>query len=95
MMPDREAAAASERGAELSERARTIGVIGWCSFLAAAGATMVCFAFVDPEALRGGDSPQWWADRMTIYALGFFLFWLTGAAASALALYLARPRSEA
>lgn len=75
---------------ELSARSRAAGVVLWCSFLAAAAATMVCFAFVDPEALRVGDAPRWWSDRPTIYALGFFLLWLTAAGSSALTLYLLR-----
>lgn len=75
---------------ELGARSRAAGIVLWCAFLAAAAATMVCFAFVDPEALRSGDAPAWWSDRPTIYALGFFLFWLTAAGSSALTLYLLR-----
>lgn len=80
----------AEHGRELGARARAAGIVLWCAFLAAAAATMVCFAFLDPEALRIGDAPGWWSDRPTIYALGFFLFWLTAAGSSALTLYLLR-----
>lgn len=79
-----------ESARELGARSRAAGIVLWCAFLAAATATMVCFAFVDPDALRIGDAPGWWSDRPTIYALGFFLFWLTAAGSSALTLYLLR-----
>ena len=79
----------SER-ADLAPRTRVLGLIVWCSFLAAAVATMVCFAYVDPEiALTGQGAPSWWT-RRTVYAAGFFAFWLACAAASALTLYMTR-----
>jgi hypothetical protein len=73
---------------ELSPRRRAIGLILWCSFLAAAIATMICFAYVDPEsALTGEGVPGWWT-RRTVYAAGFFFFWAAAAGASALTLYM-------
>ena len=69
--------------AELSPRARTLGVVVWCSFLAASGATMVLFAFFDPEM-------PWLGDRRTTYALGFFFFWAVAACSAALTMYMAR-----
>ncbi|MEJ1961656.1 MAG: hypothetical protein WDO56_08980 [Gammaproteobacteria bacterium] len=80
--PEREAA-------ELSPRARTIGVVVWCSFLAAAVGTMLLFAFLDPGAVQHGALPSWWTDRHTVYALGFFFFWLIGACSAALTIYMA------
>jgi hypothetical protein len=62
----------------------------WCSFLTAAAATMVCFAFVDPDALAHGAAPSWWTGRSKIYALGFFALWATAVGASALTLFVAR-----
>jgi len=70
---------------------RHIGVLLWCSFLAACVAAMVAFALVDPDAMRGqGEAPHWWTTRMTVYALGFFFFWIVAALSSALTLYMVR-----
>jgi hypothetical protein len=74
---------------ELTPRGRTIGVVAWCSFLAAAGATTVLFAFLDPAALQQGDVPSWWTSRHTVYAFGFFFFWAVAACAAALTIYMA------
>jgi hypothetical protein len=76
----------------LTRAARIAVIIGWSAFLAAAVATMICFAFVDPDALAAGAPPVWWGSRMHVYALGFFFFWLVGMAAAALSWSLARPR---
>ena len=76
---------------ELGQRARSIAAIFWSAFLAAAFATMLCFAFVDPEALRDGNAPAWWDTRLHIYAVGFFFFWLVGLVAAALCWQLSRP----
>ena len=76
-------------------RTRVLGVIGWSGFLAAALATMICFAFVDPQDLADGHPPAWWSSRIHVYALGFFLFWLTGITAAGLAWYLAHPARRA
>jgi hypothetical protein len=77
---------------ELNRCQRDCLVIGWCSFLVAAVATMVFFAFVDPPALGDIMEPPFAVDRMTGYAIGFFCFWLLGAAAAALTVYLIRTR---
>lgn len=78
---------------ELGERARAAGAIFWSSFLAAALATMLCFAFLDPDAVGAGELPSWWTTRRAVYALGFFFFWLTGLVAAGLCWQLARgPR---
>ena len=76
---------------ELGERGRATGAIVWSSFLAAALGTMLCFAFLDPQAVSEGILPQWWTTRRAVYALGFFLFWLIGLVAAALCWQLARP----
>lgn len=75
---------------ELAAPARTAGIIAWSAFLSAAVATMLCFAFVDPEALAAGDPPAWWTTRMRVYTFGFFFFWLVGCVAAALSCFLAR-----
>jgi len=82
---------------ELSPSARTVGVVAWCSFLAAAGATTLMFAVLDPSAFQKGEVPEWWTNRHTVYALGFFFFWLVAACSAALALYMAhtdKPQSN-
>jgi len=61
---------------ELTRRQRDVFVIGWCSFLSAAVATMLFFAFVDPLALADITEPPLPVDRMGGYALGFFFFWV-------------------
>jgi hypothetical protein len=76
----------------LSRTQRDVFVVGWCSFLSAAVATMVFFAFVDPLALAEITEPPLPVDRMSGYALGFFCFWLLAAASAALTVYLIRTR---
>jgi fructose-specific phosphotransferase system IIC component len=69
---------------ELGSRARSVAVVAWSAFLAAALATMLCFAFIDPLALSAGEVPEWWTSRLHVYAVGFFFFWLIGFVAAAL-----------
>lgn len=76
--------------AELHPRARNVALVAWCSFLAAALATMFCFAWLDPQMLARGDTPAWWTTREKVYAVGFFFLWIATALASALTLYMAR-----
>ena len=77
---------------DLSRGQRDAFVIGWCSFLTAAVATLVFFAFVDPLALGDVMEPPLAVDRMTGYALGFFFFWMLAAASALLTVYLIRSR---
>jgi len=81
-----------EPARDLSRRQRDVFVIGWCSFLVAAVATMVFFAFVDPLALADIAEPPLPVDRMSGYALGFFFFWLLAGASATLTVYLIRTR---
>ncbi len=80
----------TDRAPELGQRARSVGAIFWSAFLAAALATMLCFAFIDPEAFRNGEPPGWWSTRLHVYALGFFFFWLIGLVSAALCWQLSR-----
>jgi hypothetical protein len=75
---------------DLRAGVRAAAVVIWSAFLSAAAATMLCFAFVDPQALAMGDPPPWWTSRLRIYAIGFFFFWLIGLAAAGCSSYLAR-----
>jgi len=81
-----------EPAREPSRMQRDVFVIGWCSFLCAAVATMFFFAFVDPLALADITEPPLPVDRMTGYALGFFFFWILAAASATLTVYLIRTR---
>lgn len=73
-----------------SQRAQDIAAVAWPSFLVAAMATMLFFAFIDPTVLQEATFPSWDLGRMTGYALGFFFFWGIAFASSALTLFLAR-----
>jgi hypothetical protein len=77
---------------ELNRLQRDVFIVGWCSFLVAAVATMVFFAFVDPLALADITEPPLAVDRMTGYAIGFFFFWVVAAASAVLVVYLIRTR---
>jgi hypothetical protein len=81
---------ADNSAAGLGDRGRALGVIAWSAFLAAALATMLCFALVDPLAIAAGDTPGWLTDRLHVYAIGFFFFWSIGLVAAALCWQLAR-----
>lgn len=74
----------------LSPRSRSVAVAVWSGFLAAAVATMVCFAFIDPQAFEAGALPAWWGGRMQVYAIGFLFFFGIATAAAAIAVYLMR-----
>jgi hypothetical protein len=79
-------------GHELSRVQRDCFVIGWCSFLVAAIATMVFFAYVDPLELGDIMQPPLAVERMTGYAIGFFFFWILSAGSAVLTVYLIRSR---
>lgn len=73
-----------------SGRAQAIAAVLWPSFLVAAMATMLFFAFVDPADLQDAMSLPLANTPMTGYALGFFFFWLITGTASAVSVYLLR-----
>ena len=72
-------------------RVQIVGAILWPSFFAAGVATMVFFAFIDPLELRDISFIQWDISRSFGYSVGFFMFWLATAAASAFTWVLLRP----
>jgi hypothetical protein len=72
-------------------RTRVAGAIVWSGFLSAALATMVCFAFLDPDAMVAGEPPHWWSSRPRVYAIGFFFFWGIGCIAAGSSWLLSRP----
>lgn len=74
--------------------AQRLGAILWPSFFAASVATMVCFAMIDPLALRDLSFPAMEISRETGYAIGFFAFWAATAASSLFTWILLRPASR-
>jgi hypothetical protein len=75
---------------DLPRLARDVGVVAWCSFLAAGVGTMTLFAFVDPAQIPLEAVPAIWQNRLALYAIGFFLCWTMSALAAALTLYMVR-----
>lgn len=73
-----------------SRGAQAIAAILWPSFLAAGLATMLFFAFVDPESLRDTMVDSLDFGRMSGYGLGFFFFWLVTLVSSAISVFLLR-----
>ncbi len=73
-----------------------VGLVLWPSFLASCVASLLFFAAVDPALLKDAG-PRLFAglDRQTGYALGFIFFWVIGALASALSVYLIRTERPA
>jgi hypothetical protein len=74
--------------------AQRVGAILWPSFFAAAVATMVFFAFIDPQDLREISFVEWEIGRQLGYSIGFFMFWLATAASSLFTWVLLRPASR-
>lgn len=69
-------------------QAQVIAAVLWTSFLAAALATMLFFAFVDPVDMEHAMRLPMEHTRMTGYGIGFFFFWLITGVSSALSVYL-------
>ena len=61
----------------------------WPSFLVAAAAEMVLFAFVDPgEIFLFGRPVE--LSRTATYSIGFFFLWAVAAVSSGISIYLAQ-----
>lgn len=73
-----------------SPRAQVLAAVLWPSLLAASFATMLFFAFVDPELLHEGVGTDIENSRMAVYGLTFFFFWMVTALSSAVSAYLIR-----
>lgn len=71
-----------------SRRAQAVAAVLWPSFLAAAFATMLFFAFVDPADMEHAIRMPMEHTRMTGYGLGFFFFWLVTLLSSGVSVYL-------
>jgi hypothetical protein len=70
-----------------------IAWIFWPAFLVACAMEFVFFALFDPSDLTLFGGPLE-ASRMTIYSVGFFVFWTMGAASSFLTCFLQRSPWE-
>lgn len=77
---------------DLRPLARAVGAVLWPSFFAAGVATSVCFALVDPFALRDISFPMLEISRELGYTIGFFVFWLLTASASSFTAWLMWPQ---
>lgn len=71
-----------------------VGAILWPSFFAAAVATVVLFAFVDPLLLRDLSFPELEISRQGGYTIAFFMFWAATASSSLFTWILLRPASR-
>jgi hypothetical protein len=72
-----------------------VGLVSWCSFLAAGVASMLFFAAVDPQLLRDAG-PRIFDNlsREAGYALGFFFCWALAASAAGLSVYMVRSTGQ-
>ena len=76
-------------------RLACLGAIAWPSFFAAAVASVVFFAIVDPSELAEITWPHLTISRKLGYSIGFFMFWACTFASSAFsALLLFPPRRK-
>ena len=72
-------------------RLARIGAIVWPSFFAAAVASVVFFAIVDPSELAEITWPHLTISRKLGYSIGFFMFWACTFASSAFSALLLLP----
>ena len=71
---------------------RRIGAIAWPSFFAAAVASFVFFAIVDPSELAEITWPHLAISRKFGYSIGFFMFWACTLGSSAFTALLLSAR---
>ncbi len=86
------------RGARQWSRDRqAVATVFWISFLGAAVATMLFFAFFDPVELAMTLDPELEIGRQAGYAVGFFFFWVIAASCSGITAWLVRtaPKRDA
>jgi len=73
-------------------RLACIGAVAWPSFFAAAVASMVFFAVVDPGELAELTWPHLSISRKLGYSIGFFMFWACTFGSSAFSVLLLSTR---
>src|SRR5580765_5758168 len=82
-------------GASLSAtRLRHVGAVAWPSFFAAAVASVVFFAIVDPAELADITWPHLAISREFGYSIGFFMFWACTLGSSAFTALLLSSRAK-
>lgn len=67
--------------------------IFWPSFMVAGFGETLFFTVVDPMSLHLFDSAHDYS-RLTVYSVGFFAFWMLGAASSAFTCFLQKSAAE-
>jgi len=75
-------------------RLACIGAVAWPSFFAAAVASVVFFAVVDPSELAEITWPHLTISRELGYSIGFFMFWACTSASSAFSALLLVPPGQ-
>lgn len=73
--------------------AQRLGWVLWPSFLVACAAELAFFAVFDPADLQLFGVPIE-AERMPVYTIGFFAFWIIGAVSSAMTVFLSQSPFE-
>ena len=74
-------------------KAQRVIAILWPSFLISSLATIVFFFLFDPRDLLASRE-HFELNRMGVYTIAFFLFWVLTAASSALTVYFERPTTK-
>ncbi|HET7064688.1 MAG TPA: hypothetical protein VFI49_10480 [Rudaea sp.] len=93
MSDDAALARDDDDGASLSAvRLRRAGAVAWPSFFAAAVASVVFFAIVDPAELADITWPHLPISREFGYSIGFFMFWACTLGSSAFTALLLSSR---
>jgi hypothetical protein len=83
-----------------NRRIERIALVLWPSFIVGGIGTICFFSLFDPETLPFSDTVMPFSehrladDRMLVYSVGFFLFWMFAAASSWLTSFLQRSPAE-
>ena len=91
-MSDNESAPYDEDSALPAARLLRVGAVAWPSFFAAAVASVVFFAIVDPAELADITWPHMAVSREFGYSIGFFMFWACTLGSSAFTALLLSSR---
>jgi hypothetical protein len=67
--------------------------IFWPSFLASCVLETLVFALIDPAELRWANGMDPWSS-LSVYSIGFFLFWGLTLVSSATTAWLIQPKSD-